>query len=62
MTSRIWFSGFDVVGEKEAQSFWFIVQHCDSDPDFQEEVLTEMKKEVAKGNTHEWNNAHLGFV
>lgn len=33
------------VGTKAANSAWIIVQHADSDPDFQNECLTLMKKE-----------------
>jgi phosphatidate phosphatase APP1 len=30
---------FGLVGEKGAQDYWVMVQHCDSDPAFQSRVL-----------------------
>jgi hypothetical protein len=44
------FVGFDLVGEKGSQNFWLMVQHSDHNPDFQKEVLEEMKVQVDKGN------------
>jgi len=32
------FPGYDLVGQKGSNSFWLIVQHCDKDVDFQEQV------------------------
>jgi len=44
------FAGFDLVGEEGSSNFWLIVQHSDHNPEFQLEVLEEMKKEVDRGN------------
>ncbi|MBP1840775.1 DUF6624 domain-containing protein [Formosa algae] len=44
------FVGFDLAGEKGSRNFWLIVQHSDHNPEFQKEVLKEMKKEVDKQN------------
>lgn len=53
------FPGFDLVGEQGAHDFWLIVQHCDFDPEFQEEVLTSMKKEIEQNNASKRNYAYL---
>jgi len=44
------FVGFDLAGEDGSRNFWMIVQHSDHNPEFQKEVLVEMKKEVDKQN------------
>ena len=44
------FVGFDLAGENGSRNFWMIVQHSDHNPEFQKEVLVEMKKEVNKQN------------
>ena len=44
------FVGFDLAGENGSRNFWMIVQHSDHNPEFQKEVLVEMKKEVDKQN------------
>jgi hypothetical protein len=44
------FTGIDLVGKQGSFNFWLMVQHCDFDPDFQKEVLQQMKIEVDKGN------------
>jgi hypothetical protein len=44
------FVGFDLAGVNGSRNFWLIVQHSDHNPEFQKEVLVEMKKEVAKQN------------
>ncbi|CAA0147908.1 Probable lipoprotein precursor [Tenacibaculum maritimum] len=44
------FPGIDLVGKQGSFNFWLMVQHCDFDPDFQKEVLQQMKIEVDKGN------------
>ncbi|SDP58445.1 hypothetical protein SAMN05428975_1927 [Mucilaginibacter sp. OK268] len=43
------YPGYDLVGGS-SDSFWAIVQHCDDDVPFQEQVLTLMKKEAARNN------------
>ena len=44
------FLGIDRVGEKGSMNFWLMVQHSDHDPEFQKEILDQMKIEVEKGN------------
>jgi hypothetical protein len=44
------FVGFNLAGEDGSRNFWMIVQHSDHNPEFQKEVLIEMKKEVDKQN------------
>lgn len=53
------FPGFKQVGEKGANNFWLLVQHCDSRPSFQKHVLDLMKKEVKKQNADPYNYALL---
>ncbi|WP_435577845.1 DUF6624 domain-containing protein [Gilvibacter sp.] len=49
------YPGFDLVGEAGESNFWVIVQHCDHDPEFQQEVLSLMKVEVDKDNASPQN-------
>lgn len=49
------FVGFDLAGENGSRNFWLIVQHSDHNPEFQKEVLAEMKKEVEKQNADSRN-------
>src|SRR5690606_23613838 len=49
------FVGFDLAGENGSKNFWLIVQHSDHNPEFQKEVLAEMKKEVEKQNANSRN-------
>jgi hypothetical protein len=44
------YPGYSLVGEKSAQDFWGMVQHCDSDPAFQSRVLEKLKIEVDNKN------------
>ncbi|MFD2917126.1 DUF6624 domain-containing protein [Psychroserpens luteus] len=44
------FVGFDLAGENGSRNFWMVAQHSDHNPEFQKEVLKEMKKEVDKQN------------
>lgn len=44
------YPGYSLVGEKGAQDFWVMVQHCDSDPAFQSRVLEKLKIEVDNKN------------
>lgn len=53
------YPGYDQVGEKGADNFWVMVQHCDNDPGFQQSVLVAMKAEVYKGNAKGKNYAYL---
>jgi hypothetical protein len=52
------YPGFSLVGDK-SNSFWAIVQHCDDDITFQEQVLALMKVEIAKNNADKTNYAYL---
>lgn len=44
------FPGYSLVGIEGSDAFWAIVQHCDDDLVFQEQVLSLMSKEVKKHN------------
>lgn len=52
------YPGFDRVGET-SNNFWAIVQHCDDDIPFQEQVLTLMKVQIAHNNADKANYAYL---
>ncbi len=53
------YPGFSLVGESGSSRFWAIVQHCDDDIKFQQEVLVQMEKEVKKHNASGENYAYL---
>jgi hypothetical protein len=47
---KVGYPGYSLVGEKGAENFWVMVQHCDSDPAFQSRVLEKLKIEVENKN------------
>ena len=49
------YPGFEVAGKEGSKNFWLMVQHSDYDPEFQQQVLAEMKLEVDKGNADPGN-------
>lgn len=51
--------GIDLIGKESAHNFWLIAQHCDSDPEFQEKVLSAMYDQVAKKNADAKDYAYL---
>lgn len=53
------FLGFEEVGKQGSSNFWLMMQHCDRDPVFQEEVLSEMKKHIERKNANPSNYAYL---
>lgn len=53
------YPGYDRVGEEGSKSFWLIVQHCDRWPEFQQEVLKEMEKQVLNNNAQSSYFAYL---
>jgi hypothetical protein len=53
------FLGFEEVGKQGSSNFWLMMQHCDRDPKFQEEVLLEMKKHIERKNANSSNYAYL---
>ncbi len=53
------FLGFEEVGKQGSSNFWLMMQHCDKDPKFQEEVLAEMKKHIERKNANSSNYAYL---
>lgn len=53
------FLGFEEVGKQGSSNFWLMMQHCDKDPKFQEEVLSEMKKHIERKNANPSNYAYL---
>lgn len=52
------YPGYNLVGEW-SNDFWAIVQHCDDDIPFQEQVLALMKKELVRNNASKENYAYL---
>ncbi|MBZ4191129.1 DUF6624 domain-containing protein [Niabella beijingensis] len=44
------YPGYDLVGKEGAFNFWLMVQHCDFDPAFQQQVLEGMRQQVDKKN------------
>jgi hypothetical protein len=53
------FLGIEEVGKQGSGNFWLMMQHCDRDPKFQEEVLSEMKKHIERKNANPSNYAYL---
>jgi tetratricopeptide (TPR) repeat protein len=53
------FLGIEEVGKQGSGNFWLMMQHCDRDPKFQEEVLGEMKKHIERKNANPSNYAYL---
>jgi hypothetical protein len=53
------FPGYHLVGEKGSNNFWLMVQHCDKDVQFQQQVLKAMKAELPKHNADPKNYAYL---
>lgn len=53
------YPGAELAGKESAHNFWLIVQHCDRDPAFQEEVLAAMKPEVEKGAVNSRDYVYL---
>lgn len=51
--------GIDIVGVESSHNFWLLIQHCDTDPYFQLEVLRAMKVEAEKGNANWRDYAYL---
>jgi hypothetical protein len=53
------FPGFDIVGEDYSNDFWAIIQHCDSDVKFQQQVLKLLSRQVQLHNASGSNYALL---
>lgn len=53
------YPGIDLVGKVSSHNFWLMVQHCDTDPEFQKTVLASMKIEVDKENASGRDYAYL---
>lgn len=53
------FPNADLIGKQGTNNFWLLMQHQDTYPDFQEEVLTLMKVEVDKNKASAKNYAYL---
>jgi len=56
--SKYGYPGYDIAGQKSDKFFW-IVQHCDDDVPFQEQVLALLKQQIAKNNASKENYAYL---
>lgn len=57
--ARYGFPGYDSVGEGYSNDFWAIVQHCDNDVPFQQQVLVLLGNQVKKHNASAENYALL---
>jgi hypothetical protein len=53
------FPNTDLIGSAGTNRFWLLVQHQDLHPDFQEEVLVEMKKQTDAGKASRLDYAYL---
>ncbi len=53
------YPGIDLIGSDGSHHFWLIAQHCDTDPGFQEKVLSAMYDQVAKKNADAKDYAYL---
>lgn len=51
--------GSSILGEDGAHNLWLLVQHCDTDPAFQEECLGMMEKAVGQGEASGKDFAYL---
>ncbi|MGN8072446.1 DUF6624 domain-containing protein [Mucilaginibacter sp. SG564] len=52
------YPGYDMVGSS-SDSFWAVIQHCDDDIPFQEQVLALMKRQMVKNNASKEKYAYL---
>jgi hypothetical protein len=59
MFSKHGYPNYDLVGADGALYFWLLVQHQDKHPQFQDSVLTAMKKEVDRGKANATLYAYL---
>lgn len=57
--SRFGWPGFQLVGEEGADKVWLLVQHCDSDVEFQKACLELLKEAVAKADA---SKRHLAYL
>jgi hypothetical protein len=53
------YPGFSLVGERGEHNFWLMVQHYDSDPEFQLAILEKLKVEVDHKNANAQNFGYL---
>lgn len=53
------YPGKSLVGATASHRFWIIVQHCDEEVSFQQQVVKELKKTVAQGNADAKDYAYL---
>jgi uncharacterized protein DUF6624 len=53
------FPNYDLVGKNGSHDFWYLVQHQDQDPTFQDSVLKAMKIEAEKGKASWKDYAYL---
>lgn len=59
LIDRQGFPGHDKVGEDGSRNFWLLVQHCDKWPEFQQQVLLLMEKELNNNNANPQDFAFL---
>lgn len=53
------YPGIDLVGKRSSHNYWILIQHCDSDPKFQDEALKAMRVELENGNVDPIDYAYL---
>jgi len=56
---EIGFPDYEMVGKDASEAFWLLVQHTDSDPEFQERVVEAMRPAVDRGAADGLNLAFL---
>ncbi len=57
--SEFGYPGYDLVGREGEADFWVMVQHCDSDTNFQRDVLNKLTVEAKKKNA---DPRHFGLL
>ncbi len=59
IVSKYGYPGYDLVGVRSSDDFWTLIQHADTDPDFQEKCSKLLKIEVDNKNARAANYAYL---
>ena len=50
---------FDLIGKRASRAFWLVVQHADTDVNFQKECLNFLKRAVKENQAFPQNEAYL---
>lgn len=59
IADSVGYPNYDIAGTDGEFNFWLLVQHQDKHPEFQDSILTLMKKEVENGKAYSKNYAYL---